>query len=92
MFYATDRWVSVAACRLCQRPGPTTRIFVPPFDDPVNPNIAPVVVRAVNLLGDAITRRLDREGKRHAVYWRPLTNRTAYAICDELGIPRPEKK
>ena len=47
---------------------------------------------------------LDREGKRHAVYWRPETNRsaavprhteittrTAYAICDELGIPRIEK-
>ncbi|HEY7171000.1 MAG TPA: M14 family metallopeptidase, partial [Vicinamibacterales bacterium] len=43
------------------------RIFVPPFDDPVNPNIAPVVVRAVNLVGDAITRRLDREGKRGAI-------------------------
>ena len=48
---------------------------------------------------------LDREGKRHTVYWRPETNRsaavprhteittrTAYAICDELGIPRLEKK
>lgn len=48
---------------------------------------------------------LDREGARHTVYWRPETNRsasvprhteittrTAYAICDELGIPRPEKK
>jgi len=43
------------------------RIFVPPFDDPVNPNIDPVVIRGVNVLGDAITRRLDREGKRGAI-------------------------
>jgi len=43
------------------------RIFVPPFDDPVNPNIDPRAIRGVNLLGDAITRRLDREGKRGAI-------------------------
>ena len=43
------------------------RIFVPPFDDPVNPNIPPLVIRGVNLLGDAMTRRLDREGKVGAI-------------------------
>jgi hypothetical protein len=43
------------------------RIFVPPFDDPMNPNIPPLVMRGVNLLGDAMTRRLDREGKRGAI-------------------------
>ncbi|HMF96108.1 MAG TPA: M14 family metallopeptidase [Vicinamibacterales bacterium] len=44
-----------------------SRIFVPPFDDPMNPNIPPLVVRGVNLVGDAMTRRLDQEGKRGAV-------------------------
>ncbi|HEX4345964.1 MAG TPA: M14 metallopeptidase family protein [Vicinamibacterales bacterium] len=43
------------------------RMFVPPFDDPMNPNIPPIVMRDVNLLGEAMTRRLDREGKRGAV-------------------------
>jgi hypothetical protein len=43
------------------------RIFVPPFDDPMNPDIPPLVMRGVNAVGDAITRRLDREGKRGAV-------------------------
>ena len=43
------------------------RIFVPPFDDPMNPNIPPLVIRGVNLLGDAMTARLDREGKRGAI-------------------------
>jgi murein tripeptide amidase MpaA len=35
------------------------RIFVPPFDDPMNPNIPPLVMRGVNLVGDAMTRRLE---------------------------------
>src|SRR5437762_597478 len=43
------------------------RIFVPPFDDPMNPNIPPLVMRGVNLIGDAMTRRLDQEGKRGAI-------------------------
>jgi hypothetical protein len=44
-----------------------SRIFVPPFDDPMNPNIPPLVMRGVNLVGDAMTRRLDEEGKRGAI-------------------------
>src|SRR6266850_8073209 len=44
-----------------------SRIFVPPFDDPMNPNIPPLVMRGVNLVGDVMTRRLDREGKRGAI-------------------------
>ncbi|HKB13575.1 MAG TPA: M14 metallopeptidase family protein [Vicinamibacterales bacterium] len=44
-----------------------SRIFVPPFDDPMNPNIPPLVMRGVNLVGDAMTRRLDQEGIRGAV-------------------------
>jgi len=44
-----------------------SRIFVPPFDDPMNPNIPPLVMRGVNVVGDAMTRRLDQEGKRGAI-------------------------
>ncbi|WP_040421004.1 M14 family metallopeptidase [Actinopolymorpha alba] len=44
-----------------------SRIFVPPFEDPVNPNIPPEVTRGVNLVGDAMTRRLTSEGKPGAV-------------------------
>lgn len=43
------------------------RIFVPPFEDPMNPNIPPLVMRGINTVGDAITRRLDQEGKRGAI-------------------------
>ncbi|NHC44553.1 M14 family zinc carboxypeptidase [Motilibacter aurantiacus] len=43
------------------------RIFIPPFEDPVNPNIDPRVTRGVNLIGSAMSRRLDDEGKAGAV-------------------------
>ncbi len=43
------------------------RIFVPPFDDPMNPNIPPLVMRGVNLVGEVITRRLEQEGKTGAI-------------------------
>ena len=43
------------------------RIFVPPFADPMNPHIPPLVMRGINLIGDAMTRRLDQEGKTGAI-------------------------
>jgi hypothetical protein len=43
------------------------RIFVPPFDDPMNPNIPPRVMRGVATVGDAITTRLEKEGKIGAI-------------------------
>jgi hypothetical protein len=43
------------------------RIAVPPFSEPMNPNIHPLVMRGINLVGEAMTRRLDREGKRGAI-------------------------
>ena len=43
------------------------RIFVPPFQDPMNPNIPPLVMRGINTVGDAITRRLEQEGKVGAI-------------------------
>jgi hypothetical protein len=39
------------------------RIFIPPFEDPANPNIPPLVMRGINALGSAMARRFDQEGK-----------------------------
>ncbi len=39
------------------------RIVVPPYDDPMNPNIPPLVMRGVHLVGDAIAARFARERK-----------------------------
>src|SRR5262245_21400946 len=69
-----------------------SRIFVPPFDDPMNPNIPPLVMRGVNLVGDAMTRRLDQEGKRGAVSrigfdtWWNGGMRTAPYFHNTVGI------
>ena len=69
-----------------------SRIFVPPFDDPMNPNIPPLVMRGVNTVGDAMTRRLDQEGKRGAVSrigfdtWWNGGMRTAPYFHNMIGI------
>lgn len=44
-----------------------SRIFVPPFDEPMNPNIPPLVMRGVHLVGDAMTSRFEKEGKAGAI-------------------------
>ena len=68
------------------------RIFVPPFEDPINPRIAPLVVRGINTIGDAITRRLEQEGKRGAVSrvqfdaWWNGGMRTAPYFHNMIGI------
>ncbi|MBW3554463.1 MAG: peptidase, partial [Gemmatimonadetes bacterium] len=43
------------------------RIFIPPFSDPVNPHIPPLVVRGVNMVGDAMGTRFSEERKPGAV-------------------------
>lgn len=43
------------------------RIFIPPFADPTNPNIPPLVMRGINIVGAAMSRRLQEEGKSGVV-------------------------
>ncbi len=43
------------------------RIFIPPFADPVNPHIPPLVVRGVNMVGEAIHKRLEEKSMPGAV-------------------------
>ncbi len=44
------------------------RIFVPPFTDPPNPNIDPLVWSQVNMLGQAMAASLHRAGKPGVVW------------------------
>ena len=39
------------------------RIWGPPFEDPVNPNLDPLVVSSLNQMGEAMRKRFDEEGK-----------------------------
>lgn len=69
-----------------------SRIFVPPFDDPMNPNIPAEVVRGVNLVGDAMTRRFTKENQPGAVsrqefdMWWNGGMRTAPYYHNMIGI------
>jgi hypothetical protein len=54
-----------------------SRIFVPPYRDPIEPNVDPLITEGVNALGTAIAWRLTAEGltgvSLHASYdaWTP---------------------
>jgi len=49
-----------------------SRLFVPPFLDPVDPNIDPLIVRGIGLIGAEMASALESRGKTgvvdHAVY------------------------
>ncbi|MGI5211911.1 M14 family zinc carboxypeptidase [Plantactinospora sp. CA-290183] len=68
------------------------RISIPPFEDPLNPNIHPQVVRGVNLVGDAMGQRLEREDKVGALarqsydIWWNGGARTAPYYHNQIGI------
>ncbi len=39
------------------------RIWMPPVEDPVNPNLDPLTIASLNFVGDAMKRRFMQEGK-----------------------------
>jgi hypothetical protein len=39
------------------------RIWMPPVEDPINPNMDPLVIASLNLIGEAMKRRFTSEGK-----------------------------
>ncbi len=69
-----------------------SRIFTPPFADPVNPNIPPLVVRETNLVGDAMNKRFAEEHKAGVVsrtgfdMWWNGGMRTAPYYHNQVGI------
>lgn len=68
------------------------RIFIPPFADPLNPRIPPLVVTGINLVGAAIHRRFAEERKPGAVsrisytQWWNGGMRTAPYFHNQVGI------
>jgi hypothetical protein len=43
------------------------RIFIPPFDGPMNPNIPPLVMRSIQLIGSSMAKAFAEEGKSGVV-------------------------
>ena len=68
------------------------RIFIPPFADPVNPHIPPLVVTGINLIGSTMHRRFAEEGKPGAVSRMGFTQwwnggmRTAPYFHNQVGL------
>jgi hypothetical protein len=68
------------------------RIFIPPFADPVNPHIPPLVVTGINLIGSTMHRRFAEEGKPGAVSRTGFTQwwnggmRTAPYFHNQVGL------
>ena len=68
------------------------RIFIPPFSDPVNPNIHPAVVNGVNLVGDEMASRFAMQQMPGVVsdvtftMWWNGGLRTAPYFHNQIGI------
>jgi hypothetical protein len=68
------------------------RIFIPPNADPMNPNIPPLVIRGLNLVGTAMHARFEAEGKSGVVSQATFSSwwnggmRTAPYFHNVIGI------
>ena len=82
--------------------GPTrARIFVPPYRNPANPNIDPLVWSQANLLGQTMATRLHAEGKTgvlwgeiYSGYWQGANSTTPWwhniiGMLSEVASARP---
>ena len=59
----------------------SARMFVPPFKNPPNPNVDPLIWSEVNMLGQAMATKLHEAGKRgviwgelYSAYWQGANN------------------
>ena len=52
---------------MCIRDSPT-RIWIPPFAEPISPNVHPLMWRTVNLIGMAMAQALEERGQEGAVH------------------------
>ncbi|NIM91010.1 MAG: peptidase M14 [Candidatus Aminicenantes bacterium] len=68
------------------------RFFIPPYHDPINPNLDPLLLRELNLLGANAALSLTKEGKTgvatSAIFdaWYTAANRAAPLRHNVMGI------
>ena len=58
-----EEWFPAVVYDVHQMGSRGARYFVPPFTDPVNPNLSPLVLRGMASFGTAMTQALEREDK-----------------------------
>jgi hypothetical protein len=87
-----ERWYPQIVLNQHQAAPWPARIFIPPFTEPVNPHIPPLVVRGVNAVGNAMGTRLSEEDKPGAIarvnfdMWWNGGMRTAPYFHNMVGI------
>lgn len=65
--YAHNAWHPQIVHDIHQMGGNGARIFFPPFIDPVEPNVDPAIISALNQLGSYMAAELTAQGKAGAV-------------------------
>ncbi|UCC84316.1 MAG: peptidase M14 [Gemmatimonadota bacterium] len=87
-----QEWFPEVVYDVHQMGGSGARFFVPPFDNPANPNIDPLLVRMISLYGLQISTDLEAAGKSGVVnasrfdLWWHGGLRTAPARHNTIGI------
>lgn len=87
-----EEWIPQVVVNHHQTAPFPARIFIPPFADPVNPRIPPLVIAGANLLGTAMQQRFARERKPGAVsrlrfdQWWNGGVRTAPYFHNQVGL------
>ncbi len=86
------RWLPEIFYDVHQQGSEGSRLFVPPFLDPVDPNIDPLIVRGIGLIGAEMASALESRGKTgvvdHAVYdmWWDGGARSTPARHNMMGL------
>ncbi len=58
-----EEWFPQIVYNQHQAPAFPARIFIPPYAEPLNPNIPAAVMEGINVIGSAMSERLARENK-----------------------------
>ena len=81
---AYNKWLPEVLYDVHQQGEKDSRIFVPPWLDPIEPNIDPIIAQGMNMLGLSVANDLTAEGKLgvavHAAYdfWSPARHYQAF--------------
>lgn len=87
-----QRWFPEVVYDVHQMGNRGARLFIPPFDDPLNPNIDPLIVRMTNLVGVEMALGLTEAGKTGVAHqqtfdlWWHGGGRTVPARHNMVGI------
>ncbi len=90
--YLYNEWFPTITWDVHQMGSTGPRLFVPPFHDPINPNLDPRLNQGIFLIGAHLAADLAREGKRgvatHVMYdnWWNGGNRTVPQRHNMVGI------